>query len=360
MGGSYPLVIVLVNVLDMEPSEVMEPPSEHNGGWMTVTKSSNIPAQIDKYLCSIDFNPDGGGELAVGSSNLTTRYWNGGLFLWSKVEDALDIEKCVGGREIDNSFIDMKYIDSNRMILVEDSGEIEVLEVVRKSEDNEYDIKVLECEETHDGPILSLGISHDSKYAATGCEEACIKIWELDEFKSIQTYRPAHTGPITSLSFRPTDSNILLSSSSDGGSALWDTRSFKNVLRVTACGSGVTSSCWVPTKSNTIVEGYQDGSILMRDTRKLVGSFVKAVPHQRPVYKLVPYQHEDSVLVASCSDDCDVSVANITSSTCSILYKNSDHSDYVRGLAWQKSSHKLFSCGWDKKLISHNIPLCNS
>ena len=36
-------------------------------------------------------------------------------------------------------------------------------------------------------------------------------------------------------------------------------------------------------------------------------------------------------------------------------YKDQRHKDFSRGISWQYSSDMLYSCGWDKQILSHRI-----
>lgn len=41
-------------------------------------------------------------------------------------------------------------------------------------------------------------------------------------------------------------------------------------------------------------------------------------------------------------------------------YSDERHDDFVRGIAWHPSNSNLYSCGWDKQVLTHTpngIPL---
>jgi hypothetical protein len=38
-------------------------------------------------------------------------------------------------------------------------------------------------------------------------------------------------------------------------------------------------------------------------------------------------------------------------------YADDRHEDFVRGLAWHCRNEILYSCGWDKQVLAHKLPL---
>jgi hypothetical protein len=38
-------------------------------------------------------------------------------------------------------------------------------------------------------------------------------------------------------------------------------------------------------------------------------------------------------------------------------YEDDRHDDFVRGFAWHPRSDSLYSCGWDRKVLSHTLAL---
>ncbi|PVV01919.1 hypothetical protein BB560_003643 [Smittium megazygosporum] len=72
----------------------------------------------------------------------------------------------------------------------------------------------------HSGEVLSLAISSDGKYLASGGSDSCIHIWETNNLNKICTFRQ-HRNSVTGLAFRK-GHNQLYSCSLDRMVKLWD------------------------------------------------------------------------------------------------------------------------------------------
>lgn len=66
------------------------------------------------------------GTLAVASSALTGRTWNGSLWLFKDRAKAPDVHYCSAGCATESGTTDIKWIDSRRLVLGSDSGTVDI------------------------------------------------------------------------------------------------------------------------------------------------------------------------------------------------------------------------------------------
>ena len=66
------------------------------------------------------------GTLAVASSALTGRTWNGSLWLFKDRAKAPDVHYCSAGCSTESGTTDIKWIDSRRLVLGSDSGTVDI------------------------------------------------------------------------------------------------------------------------------------------------------------------------------------------------------------------------------------------
>ncbi len=59
---------------------------------------------------------------------------------------------------------------------------------------------------------------------------------------------------------------------------------------------------------------------------------------------------------AACADSTAVRIYSLAKES-SIVCKSVDfgHTDYVRGLAWNPADDQLWTCGWDKRVLQHQL-----
>lgn len=66
------------------------------------------------------------GTLAVASSALIGRTWNGSLWLFKDPAKAPDVHYCSAGCATESGTTDIKWIDSRRLVLGSDSGTVDI------------------------------------------------------------------------------------------------------------------------------------------------------------------------------------------------------------------------------------------
>ena len=85
---------------------------------LTAVHSNYVPAQMEKHLQFLDFNSSG--DLIVGASSLTTRYWSGSLWYFKKgvvEEDITNPEMCLTGVDLETGVLDGRFVQDKQMVL---------------------------------------------------------------------------------------------------------------------------------------------------------------------------------------------------------------------------------------------------
>ncbi|XP_023238127.1 methylosome protein 50-like [Centruroides sculpturatus] len=415
--------------------------------------TATIPAVVDNHLDVVQHFPDG--KLILGSSNLTGRYWGGSLWLFKNSNDAPDIEKCLAGVETEAGISDAAVLGKDKIIIGLDSGSVELISL--KSDPVILSNEFYSCE--HDHVISSISVSSNDLFCISSSFDGCIKVWDVETWTCIATYRPAHGNKISRVSCSNVESRVFIScgqlcmnnllltkfnfvgsvelislksdpvilsnefyscehdhvissisvssndlfcisSSFDGCIKVWDVETWtciatyrpahgNKISRVScsnvesrvfiSCGQDDKIFIWdlrlpkpatlvgkdplkaVPTcvawklESPTLfAAGDELGQVILKDIRKCVGSILSETLHQRPIFRLV-FSPKFPNLLASCADEEYVVVSDVSGENLEIIYKDDSHSDFVRGLSWHPESNQLYSCSWGKEVFGHNF-----
>lgn len=310
-----------------------------------------LPAVVENHLDCIDYWEDG--RLVLGSSSLTGRYWNGSLWCFHQAEDAPNIEKCVTGTETESGIADALCLRGSRVVVGLDSGALELYQM--ETDPVVFGNVSYACE--HDDIVSSLSLNCSQTHIVSGSYDKCIKVWDIETWRSISTFRPAHAAIVWQVSFSACEPQVFVSCGEDGGIRLWDLRLAKpaTVLNKTPVMSTPTAVSWQPQNFTVFAAGDDSGKIFLKDVRG-AGDIIAAQGHKRAVFRL-SFCPQNPLWLASCADETSVSVLEIGKCGTASLYEDDSHSDFVRGLVWSPDS-ALVSCGWDKKVLKHNISSC--
>ena len=101
--------------------------------------------------------------------------------------------------------------------------------------------KVKRNEIESDIQLEGMSISADSRYVAAGLSEDRIKVWEVPSMTQMVWLR-GHQRSVRATAFHPTDSNIVLSTSWDGTTRLWDISTRQQTLVVPVGGEEILFS----------------------------------------------------------------------------------------------------------------------
>lgn len=365
--------------------------------------SDEYELKMEKHIDIIDINKDG--WTLLGASNLTSRLWTGGVWLFRQPSDTDQIEKCAAYCRIDSGVACGKFVDglAIRAVFGQDSGHLELVgwEPPEDSPDCDENAgnsaKMPQQHQkqqqqrsmarhgsvaAHDDGVLCLDTVVTSQQeiaggdsvsstslVVTGGADGCVRLWDLETMTPLRTYSGAHQHWVTGVSCHPGHHSRFATCSLDGFVLLWDTRDSKPAT-VLDCLAGDSAEClsWSPLDGVTVAVGSQAGTVSLYNTvsgRAIRSDDVIKPPVTspcRPVHAMC----WSADMLAYCSDNTVVTVLDVSADNMSIRYTNdSKHSDMIRGLRWfdPKStattvtapSSTLYSCGWDGAVMTHTV-----
>ncbi|ESO99278.1 hypothetical protein LOTGIDRAFT_113335, partial [Lottia gigantea] len=110
----------------------------------------------------------------------------------------------------------------------------------------------------HTAHILSLAITTDNKYLASGDKNNLVQIWDPSTFKHIKTFR-GHRGPVSGLSFRK-GSHQLFSASHDRSVKIWNLDEMSYVETLFGHQDSITDIDSL-SRERAITSGGRDSSV---------------------------------------------------------------------------------------------------
>lgn len=290
----------------------------------------------------------------LGGTNMVDLYWSGTLWHYNDISD-FTREKAAITQQMSNGVNDAVYLGCNKFAVVEDSGAVQITEIVQPTTTNEQsEFQFLERACQHDDSILTVSGFSNNRNIVTGGMDCCLKVWDVEDLVATYTYSFAHTDIITSTDVKPMCSSEFISTSLDGESLLWDIRRAKPaqcIFKKHDCH--LLAVAWNTVLDHLIAVGAADGSIALIDLRQTEKLLYESVESNRGVHKLLfnpnPERKEQ---LACCFDDTFVKVFDAYREMLP-LFEDNSHSDFVQGLAWYKDD--LFSCSWDGSVIKHVV-----
>ncbi|XP_054275000.1 methylosome protein 50-like [Macrosteles quadrilineatus] len=310
-----------------------------------------MPLEIEKHLDFIDISEDG--YFLLGSSNLTGRYWRGSVWYYSKPPLPPQKEECETGMECDNTVSDGQFLNNKTIIVGDDGGAVIVYEITKR-EDGTLVFTQKSARYEHDSSVSSISVSTDKTGIVSAGFDMCIKVWDGDELSPAQTFRNAHSHQVTKVAHSPEPgSRVFASTGLDGLALVWDTRQPKPAsVVIDHPGEGMTAVTWKSGDFNTLAVGSSFGNVSLMDLRTN-SSIQQSAPYKRTIFKLL-FINPRSMVV--CADSNELKVIDTSSPNLDISYMDKRHSDFVRGLAYDNKASVLYSCGWDKQVLSHSLP----
>ncbi|XP_012218216.1 methylosome protein WDR77 [Linepithema humile] len=288
----------------------------------------------------------------LGGTNMVDIYWTGTLWHYNDILD-FTREKADITQQTDSGVCNAVYLTQNKFVVVEDSGIVEILEIIQAS-DQKPQFYSLERTCQHDDSVLTVSKFSNERNIVTGGMDCCLKVWDVEDLIATYSYSFAHTDVITSTDVKAMSTSVFVSTSLDGESLLWDVRRAKPahcIFKKDDCQ--LTAVAWNSISDHLVAVGAADGSITLIDIRQTDDVLCESVECDRGIHKLLfnpdPEKKDE---LACCSDDTSVKVFDSYKEMLPI-FEDSSHSDFVRGLAWHKDG--LFSCSWDGTVIKHVI-----
>lgn len=322
----------------------------------SVLNSNYVPDEMDQYIDLIQFSDKG--ELFLATSSLNKRSWTGDLWWFGSPEDATTKEKAKTAYRLDSGVVTAKYLGKKQLLVGLDSGGIKLFtaNTIPPNDPKESEESLFDClpaVSEHDDQLTDLDTwSGGENFLATVCREGRIVVWNK-HLAVLKMFYPAHNSVIKSVSCHPTNNNLFVTVGEDGAIKVWDTSASKpcsTVYNDPFLPPAVVS--WIPGSTNSLLVGSTTGTVFVLDAESRKVSSTLSVADRE--IRTLSWNPEGSLCGVAC-DDVTVSVVSVDSTGIQLKYTNTSHSDFVRSLAWNPVDGKLWSAGWDKRVLKHSF-----
>ncbi|XP_050671215.1 methylosome protein 50-like isoform X2 [Leptidea sinapis] len=302
------------------------------------------------FLDFLDIHDD---NMLVGGSDFSGRYWDGNIYVSTISQEG---EISTGNLEASINTIagsaDGCFLDNpQRIILCEDSGAIEVWSFVQ---DQNLWVQESHIEE-HDSAVLTIGcLVPNNLYVTAGADEN-IKAWDVKQMRSTRDYRKAHSHVISQVAVQPGSSDVFVTGSLDHEVKLWDYRLQKSVSALVN-NDAVRCVQWLD--EHHVMFGDEAGSLKLVDSRNIQDGKSTKTLHEFPVpVHKIEVERETKKMAVCCDNATILTFDASNKESLNIIYENSSHRNFVRGLAWDTANKNvLYSSGWDGLVKKHIIP----
>ncbi|XP_001599571.4 methylosome protein 50 [Nasonia vitripennis] len=334
----------------MEQQEEQIDPNLNADAYRNLSAADH-PTVQDKQLEVILVYKDD--SLVIGASNMVDRYWNGTVWFYG---DPSNFEKnqYTAAIRTETGVRAAAYLGKHdKFIIGEDSGLLQVFEVVLKPDTQIQELQCMGYACQHDDSLTSISTFNDDMHIVSAGMDSCIKVWDTTTMLATSSFNQAQTDVVTSVEVQTGSDAVFVSTSMDSEALLWDTRKSKPALGLwKKSGCGLTTSSWKVDDEHIIAVGGIDGSISILDIRNIGAAPVcESIHFSRGVHKLL-FNPNHSNQLAGCCDATELKIFD-TSINCKTIFQSNPHKDFIRGLAWHKRD--LITCSWDNTILRHTV-----
>jgi len=316
--------------------------------------SNYVPAQQEKHFQLIDFNSKG--DLVLGCSSLNTRFWTGSLWYYRSDKEptqVTDPDQCLTGVDLETGVFDARFLRDDQMVVGLDSGGVTMVTLTREEDGDRltHHLEHHQATVEHDDILTGLDIwKSDATVATCGLDKKVI-VYNA-ALAPVHVYHPAHAGTVTGISCCQSSPHVLATCSRDVDTSvrIWDTREEKPATTIGSWPDCPPSHLtWVG--DDKLLVGSLNGQVSLVDVKNH-NVLTSVSVGNRPVYRqrLSPCGNK----LAVAMDDAVVSVLKISDGSLETLMSETQHGDFVRGLAW-KDTNTLWSAGWDHAVIQYTL-----
>ncbi|CAB4068268.1 WDR77 [Lepeophtheirus salmonis] len=273
------------------------------------------------------------------------RTWTGSAWYYHDPKEAPEGDSAAIV-ECDDGVSDGLFLNDDMVVVALDSGALETL-VLKEGPYFERVSAIIE----HDDLITGLTRSPDS--IMTSSYDKTIVVYDIATSLALNT-RLHSWDLVTDVASNPLDPFILASGSCDGIVHIWDLRSptFPSIAYDNA-SDWPTALTWSPQDDKSLLVGMQSGEIGNYDLRQLKCPPVSSTNSMDKQIHRIVFSPTIPDIFAVSADSYPVRIFDIEGFK--TIYKDERHEDFVRGLAWHPKNKDLWTCGWDRRVLSHSL-----
>jgi FOG: WD40 repeat len=308
-----------------------------------MVQNSEIALQeIPQYLEEIRFN-ETTGQLAVASSNLTGRDWDGAIAIFDDPKFAPNLPHVDFGSKLESGVKAVDWINEKKLVVATDAGTLEVFDL-KEQPALENSLRFIE----HGDMCSTISVNNQTKQLLSGSYDTLIKIWDLEVDVSINTFQ-LHSETVNKLKWNQHTNNVFCSVSEDQTALMYDNRKDEKPGMLVAKTEIHFPTCLEWLSSDKIVIGLSNGSIVCYDLRNTCTELCSTKKHRNYVTSIVA---NDSILLTG-ADDC--FVYGLDRKTLDVVYKDNRHSDYIKCVTINPKDNTIWSCGWAGQIFNHIV-----
>eukprot|EP00039_Didymoeca_costata_P020607 m.341877 g.341877 ORF g.341877 m.341877 type:complete len:308 (+) comp20620_c0_seq1:179-1102(+) len=298
----------------------------------------------------VQFSPTGK-SILLCCSNLAGNIWDGCIKTYTDVDSLARKRGPAATVKTEFGCPSAKWLDERTIISACDAGAINIWDWL-----GDGTLQNKKCLKEHNDLVLKLAISKDRNKVLSASADATVKIWDVCQGAHASVGRIQVPSCVNDADFCGSESgNIIASVSKDGFLNVWDMREATQPTMTTLLPEEPSCISFRAITQDFVI-GTRVGNVICSDLR--AGGNLKAsiISQKDNINEITLNEKED--LVASASDDGSVCVYSFSRN--SVVYHETKHSDFVRGLAFSPEETKdvtLLSAGWDSKVAVHSIKL---
>lgn len=191
----------------------------------------------------------------------------------------------------------------------------------------------------------------DPNLLLSGSQDGTIKCFDMRTEKAVTTYQ-SNSESVRDVKFSPLVPNLFASVSENGTVQLWDLKRTDRCQSQFTAHSGPIYTCdWHPTQ-NWLATGSRDKQIKVWNVE--LRSTLEYVIHTIAVVGRIKWRPERMYHIASCALVVDYSIYVWDVRRPYIPYASfNEHSNVTTGIAWKADPHVLLSTSKDSTILKH-------